>query len=267
MREEMINLTLWQLGAAYVFILILLAIVRWRKIPREKQILIATIRMTLQLLIVGYILMLLFDNPHPLLTILIVAIMVAFSVRNISSRVRGELGKPLKRAILISMVAGSVVSLLYFNFIVIQLSPWYDPQYFIPIAGMIIGNSMTGVTLGVQTLLDGMNDQRQKVEAALMLGASPQAATKKWVNRAFDSAILPTINKMVGMGIVFLPGMMTGQILAGASPFIAVEYQIAILLGIIGAVSLTVILFVNLAYKVFFNERSQLLHNAMNGKS
>ncbi|HZH59153.1 MAG TPA: ABC transporter permease, partial [Metabacillus sp.] len=92
---------------------------------------------------------------------------------------------------------------------------------------------------------------------ALMLGATPEAATKSVVNSAFDSAILPTINNMVGMGIVFLPGMMTGQILAGIDPIIAIEYQIAILLGITGSVALTVMVFTTLGYKTFFNSKQQ----------
>ncbi|NLV47233.1 MAG: ABC transporter permease, partial [Clostridiaceae bacterium] len=79
------------------------------------------------------------------------------------------------------------------------------------------------------------------------------------LDNAFDAAILPTINSMVGMGIVFLPGMMTGQILSGISPVTAIEYQIAIMLGILGSVALTVILFIQIGYKTFFNEQDQLV--------
>ncbi|WP_158737386.1 iron export ABC transporter permease subunit FetB [Alteribacillus sp. YIM 98480] len=258
MNDNIIDLTLWQLLSAYVFIILLLIIVKLRKIPRNKEILISTLRMTFQLLIVGYILMYLFDNPHPLLTTAVVLIMVTFAIWNIYKRVRMDLNKKMKKIIAISMAAGTLSSLIYFNFVVIQFSPWYEPRYFIPIAGMIIGNSMTGITLGVQTLMENMKDQRSRVEAALMLGATPKEATRKMVNQAFDSAILPTINSMVGTGIVFLPGMMTGQILAGVNPVTAIEYQIAILLGVAGAVALTVILFVQNGYKVFFNERKQL---------
>lgn len=91
-----------------------------------------------------------------------------------------------------------------------------------------------------------------------MLGALPKVAVKDIVDNAFDAAVLPTINSMVGMGIVFLPGMMTGQILAGLSPVSAIKYQIAIMLGILGSVSLTVIVFINFGYKTFFNKDSQL---------
>lgn len=99
--------------------------------------------------------------------------------------------------------------------IVVRINPWYNPQYFIPIAGMMVGNSLTGLSLGVKSLLEGMTTQKNLVEEALTLGATPQMATKNIINSTFDAAIMPTINSMLGMGIIFLPGMMTGQILSG----------------------------------------------------
>src|SRR5699024_355030 len=141
----------------------------------------------------------------------------------------------------------------------LQLDPWYEPQYFIPISGMIIGKTMTGVSLGVNNLLTGLKERKEKIEGALMLGASPKMATRSIINQAFDEAMLPTINAMVGMGIVFLPGMMTGQIIAGQSPITAVKYQLSVMLGVAGTVSITVLIFLHLAYKIFFNERQQFL--------
>lgn len=254
-----INLQWWQLSSAYVFVIILLFIVRSRGISREKEILISTIRMTLQLILVGYILVYLFDNINPFLTILVIAIMEVFAIYNIFKRSKKPISSQLKKIVAISMIFGTLSSLFYFLFVVINISPWYDPRYFIPIAGMLIGNSMTGISLGVTRLVDGMHSQRHLIESALMLGATPKTAAKEIVDNAFDSAILPTMNSMVGMGIVFLPGMMTGQILSGTSPVTAIEYQIAIMLGILGSVALTVILFVNMGYKTFFNEESQLI--------
>src|SRR5699024_7511098 len=87
----------------------------------------------------------------------------------------------------------------------------------------------------------------------------PKTASKSIINQAFDEAMLPTINSMVGMGIVFLPGMMTGQIIAGQSPLVAIKYQISVMLGVLGTVSITVLIFLHLAYKVFFNEKDQFL--------
>ncbi|MGD6964835.1 ABC transporter permease [Rossellomorea vietnamensis] len=258
MNEGLIDIELTRLIAAYIFVLVLILIVKVRKISREKQIAIATMRMTIQLILAGYILTYIFDNPHPLLTIMIIMIMEIFAIRNVFKQVREKLSKQMKSIITVSMLSGSLASLLYFNLIVIHFSPWYDPRYFIPIAGMIIGNSMTGITLGVKTLIQGFSASRARIEGALMLGAEPREAAKPYVDNAFDSAVLPTINNMLGMGIVFLPGMMTGQILSGISPLLAIEYQIAILLGILGSVSLTVIIFLLLGYRTFFTKDSRL---------
>lgn len=257
--EGVIDLSILQMAAAYIFIVILLFIVKSRGISREKEILISTTRMTVQLILTGYVLVYLFNNTHPLYTITVIISMEIFAIYNIYKRSKTKLSKPLKKIIAIAMLFGTLSSLLYFLLVVVHITPWYNPRYFIPIAGMIIGNSMTGITLGVTRLTDGINTQKHLVEAALMLGATPKLSTKAIVDNAFDSAILPTINSMVGMGIVFLPGMMTGQILSGTAPTTAIEYQIAIMLGILGSVALTVILFVTLGYKTFFNEESQLV--------
>lgn len=257
--DTIINLQIWQLIAAYIFVLILMIIVKLKGIPREKEILIASIRMTLQLVLTGYLLVYVFNSPSPFYTTLILIAMESFSIYNIIKRTKLKLSFKLKQIISLSMVVGTVSCLLYFLFIVVQITPWYNPQYFIPIAGMLIGNSMTGISLGVNRLVDGMYTKKSMVEGALMLGATPKDASKHIVNDAFDSAILPTINSMIGMGIVFLPGMMTGQILSGISPITAIAYQIAIMLGILGSVSLTVMLFVQLGYKTFFNNQSQLI--------
>lgn len=251
------DIEFWRLCAGYLFILLLIGFVKWRGLKREKRIIVSTARMTIQLVLVGYILTYIFEEPNPYLISLIVLLMLTFAIFNTFKQVAKPLKKKLKQIIAISMVSGSLVTLVYFNFVVIHFQPWYEPQYLIPIAGMIIGNSMTGITLGVKNLLDGIHREKQLIEGALMLGASPEVATKSVVNSAFDSAILPTINNMVGMGIVFLPGMMTGQILAGISPLIAIEYQIAILLGITGSVALTIMIFTHYGYKTFFNERNQ----------
>jgi putative ABC transport system permease protein len=256
--EKIIDLTLIQLASAYIFVVILLVIVKIKGIAREKEILIGSIRMTLQLILVGYLLSYVFENSNPFYTLFIIAVMEVFAVFNIYKRVKKELSLKLKKVIAFSIVVGTLVGQFYFVLVVLRISPWFEPRYFIPIAGMMIGNSMTGISLGVERLLDGFISKKNLVESALMLGATPQAASRDIVNSSFDAAILPTINSMVGMGIVFLPGMMTGQILSGISPLIAVEYQIAIMLGIVGCVSLTVFVFVQMAYKTFFNKYCQL---------
>ena len=112
-----------------------------------------------------------------------------------------------------------------------------------------------------------MQSRRTMIENSLMLGATPAAATHEVVNDAFDSAILPTMNNMLTMGIVSLPGMMTGQILSGTFPITAIKYQIGIMLAILGCTALTVVLFVTLGYKTFFTKHATLIEEIHHNES
>lgn len=257
--DGIIDLSLWQVALAYTFVILVFVIIKKRGIKREKDILISSIRMTIQLIFAGYVLGIIFDKPNPLITILIIALMESFAIFTIYRKFEGSLSDRLKKIIALAMSCGTVSCLLFFLLVVVQIKPWYNPQYFIPIAGMVIGNSMTGISLGVKSLLEGMTTQKNLVEEALVLGATPRMATKSIIDSTFDAAIMPTFNSMIGMGIVFLPGMMTGQILSGTSPTTAVAYQISIMFGILGSVSLTVILMLHFGYQSFFNEDDQLL--------
>lgn len=260
--ENVIELQVGQVAIAYIFVLILLVIIKVKNLNREKELIVSSLRMTIQLVITGYVLIYVFDNSSYIYTIGIIILMECFAIYNIFKQVNLELSNNLKRIIAFSIVVGTLIPLVFFSALVIKVSPWYDPRYIIPITGMIIGNSMTGVSLGVVRLVSDMNSKRGLIETALMLGATPKVASREIVDNAFDSAILPTINSMVGIGIVFLPGMMTGQILSGTSPITAIEYQIVIMLAILGGVSLTTILLVQLGYKTFFNSESQLIYNS-----
>ena len=248
-----------QIAGAYLFIVVVLLIVKNRGIQREGTIVLASVRMTLQLILTGYVLVYIFNSPSPLFTVAIISAMEAFAVYTVYKKFKGQLSSRLKRVIALSLPTGTLACLLYFLFVVIRIDPWYNPQYFIPLAGMLVGNSMTGVSLGVKSLVEGMQTNRHYVEEALVLGATPQMATREIINRTFDAAIMPTLNSMLGMGIVFLPGMMTGQILSGTVPTTAIAYQMAIMLGILGAVSISVIMMLLLGYRTFFNAEDQLI--------
>lgn len=253
-----INLSIVQLLYAYFFILLVLGLVRYKGINRERDILISCLRMTIQLSLVGYILIYIFDNPSPFITLVIILVMEIFSIYTIIKRLKHKVSREFKNIIIISVLLGTTTCLFYFLFIVIRIKPWYDPQYFIPISGMLLGNSMTAIALGANNLLEQMNSKRDFIEGALILGATPKEASKEIVGSSFDSALTPTINSMLGMGIVFLPGMMTGQILSGTSPVTAISYQIAVMLGILGSVSLSSFIIIEFGYRTFFNDKAQL---------
>ncbi len=256
--DNIIDISLMQIFTAFIFVLILLIIVKREHIGGEWEIILANIRMTVQLILVGYLLTYIFANPNLVFTVIILLLMQGFAIQNIYGRINKRISTDLKKIVAIAMFTGTTITILYFVLIVINLKPWFQPQYFIPLAGMLIGNSMTGISLGIEGLINGIKDNQAMIENALMLGGKPELITKDITGRAFYQAILPTINSMMGMGIVFLPGMMTGQILAGAAPLTAIKYQIVIMLGILGSVTLTVYIMIKWGAKTFFNERSQI---------
>ncbi len=255
---NIVEIELWRLLAGYLF-LVLLLLITWRLgVKREKEIVLATIRMTLQLILMGYILVAVFQANHLFISLGIFALMEVFAIYNIYQRIKVKVNARLRRVIAGSMLLGTAIPILFFLVVVINVNPWYEARYFIPITGMIIGNSMTGIALGAERMINSMKAGREWVEGALMLGATPYHASKTIISDAFNAAIMPSINSMVGMGIVFLPGMMVGQILSGVSPLVAIDYQIAIMLGIVGSVSLTIFMLLQFGYKTFFNQYSQL---------
>ncbi|SDD96261.1 ABC transporter permease [Sporomusa acidovorans] len=258
MNNSIMDLSIIQLLIAYIFILVILVIFKTRGIKRERQIIIAAVRMTLQLTIMGYVLMFVFENASWWFTFIMIAIMVAFAIYNVVKRVKITMSTELQRMIAVSMVCGSLATAAFFIIVVLQVQPWFNPQYVIPISGMIVGNCMTGVALGANKLCSAIEEKRVVIESSLMLGAAPAQAVREILNDAFDSALLPTMNNMLTMGIVSIPGMMTGQILSGTFPLTAIKYQIGIMLAILGGTALTTILFVMLGYKTFFTKDNRL---------
>lgn len=257
--RSVLDLGAGQVILAYIFVIVALAFVRYRGISREKEILVSSLRMTVQLVLAGYVLVYVFAHPSPFITAAIIMMMEVFAIYTVFKKFSGQLTPRLRRVVVLAMSTGTLSCLLYFLLVVVRISPWYDPQYFVPIAGMIVGNSMTGISLGIKSMLEGMIIQKNIVEEALILGATPPAAMGAIVNSSFDAALMPTVNSMVGMGIVFLPGMMTGQILSGTSPTTAIAYQIAIMLGIFGAVALSGMILLQLGSRTFFNQEAQLI--------
>ena len=135
----------------------------------------------------------------------------------------------------------------------------FDPQYTIPLSGMIIGNAMTGVTLGLKSFHEQLTARKNQVDTLLNLGVAPQLILTPFAASALETALLPTLNSMLGMGIVSLPGMMTGQILSGTLPTTAILYQIAIMITICTVVCLTTFSSLFLGCKTLYNKRGQIM--------
>jgi putative ABC transport system permease protein len=252
-----VSLSFFQFSLIYLLLIIVLLMMKKSKVNQTKLLLVASLRMSVQLVIVGYVLQYIFSNPKPIFTVIFLVLMIAFSIhRVIKSRI--DLNHNFKIAIGASLTFSGLFVLIFFVTIVVNKSI-FNPQYTIPLAGMIIGNSMTGVNIAIKTFMDTISKEKNKINTLLNLGVEPKDILKPFANNALETALIPTLNSMLGMGIIFLPGMMTGQILSGTLPTTAIMYQIAIMIAICTSVCITVFLSLNLGYKSLYNNRKQFL--------
>jgi putative ABC transport system permease protein len=237
-----IVLSPWDLVLASVFILINAGLSLALRLGLERQLLIAAVRMILQLLLVGLVLKVVFAAASLWLTALVAAVMIGFAGREIRARQerrhKGLWGYGLGAAAM--TFSGTLVTVFALT-TQIQPAPWWSPQYALPLFGMILGNTMTGVSLGLDSLHSLVERERRAIEAQLLLGETSLTALLPPLRRALRSGFTPIINSMAATGVVALPGMMTGQILSGADPQEAVKYQLLIMFLIGGATGLGVL--------------------------
>jgi putative ABC transport system permease protein len=224
-----------------------------------RQIVVAAVRMVVQLTLIGLVLKALFAMVSPLWTALAALVMVLFAGREAAARqtrrFAGLWTHGLGTASM--LVAGTLVTLLALT-TQLQPDPWYNPRYALPILGMVLGNTMNGVSLGLDRLLATAARERAAVEARLALGHDRHSALLPLVREACRAGLMPIVNAMSATGIVALPGMMTGQILAGVDPVDAVKYQILIMFLLAGATAIGVLIAVFAAAARLTDHRHRL---------
>ena len=257
MVQEVVELQIGQFALIYLLLLIVLFVMRKCRIHQTKLLFVASIRMTVQLVLAGLILTYIFEYPHPIFTVLYFVVMTGFAIHRVLSKNKG-LNRRFQWAIACSLTVSGLFVLVFFIVVVVGESI-FNPQYVIPIGGMIMGNAMTGMTLGIKTFQESFQGQRSKIEALLNFGVSPKKILLPHVNQSLETALLPTLNSMVGMGIVSLPGMMTGQILSGTLPMTSIFYQIAIMIAMCTVVCVSVFGALYFGYQSLYNEKNQIL--------
>ncbi len=230
------------LAFAAIFLLLNAALSLALRLGLERQLLFNAVRMVVQLLMLGLVLKTVFALSSPLVTALIAVVMIAFAAREIRARQNRRLiglwGYGIGAGAM--MTAGTIVTVFALT-LQIQPEPWWSPRYALPLFGMILGNTMTGVSLGLDTLHTTLHREKRAVEAQLMLGRTRFEAVLPVAQLAMRSGFMPIINSMAATGVVSIPGMMTGQILSGVDPNEAVKYQLLITMLIGGATGLGVI--------------------------
>jgi putative ABC transport system permease protein len=256
-NSGVIDLSLWQLGLALLLVAAVMAVSIRQALGLEGDLALGALRTVVQLYGVGLILAAVFAAARWYWVVLILLAMTGVATHAAVSR----LTKPLPGAYSIAAAALTVstaATLAYVIFVVVQVQPWYAPQYIIPIAGMILGNSMTSAALAGERLQGELNARAAEVETRLVLGFSGREAVQPLVRSALRAAMIPAVNGMMTVGLVQLPGMMTGQILAGSSPLVAIRYQIVVMFMIAAATAVGSLIFVRLAARCYLTPAHQL---------
>ncbi|AJK86275.1 MULTISPECIES: ABC transporter permease [Lysinibacillus] len=247
-------MTYTSLSLTLIFVCIPLLLSKTLKLGLEKDTLIATLRSIVQLLSVGYILKFVFDANSYVYIFLMVALMILVATFN--ARKKGEGIKGITWKIALTLVMIEIITqgvLLGFNIVPATA------QYIIPISGMLIGNSMVLSILFLNRFTAEITSHKDQMELILSLGGTPKQAVHRQLINAVKASMIPTIESQKTIGLVQLPGMMSGQIIGGADPIQAVQFQLLIIFALLTTATLSSIMIGFLSYPALFNERMQIL--------
>lgn len=251
------DLSLSGLVVAYLLMLFPLAIILWLRVPMMKPLAWALLRMTLQLMLVGIYLRFLFTLDHAAVNLAWLLIMVGVADASVLSG-SGLRLRHMGGGLFIAITVGTLVPVLVFTGGILRLPRLLEAQYLIPIAGMVLGNCLRADIVGLRAFYGAMRKNRNACRQCLAQGATLHEMVRPWFRDALDAALAPTVATMATIGLVSLPGMMTGVILAGADPFTAIKYQLAIMIAIFAGTALTVFLAIWLTLRRGFDAYGNL---------
>lgn len=244
---DYIQLTPWDLALATLLIGVPAIISIALKLGLEKNLALASVRTIVQLALLGLVLEWVFSADRWFYVLPMLAVMLFFAARAGIKRSSRRFPGAFIAAFGALTLATSVTTFSVTE-IILDVDRWYEPQYIIPLMGMLLGNGLTGISLGLDRMLSDITAQRRTVEARLALGSTLWQATLPWLRQGLRNGMIPIINAMMIVGLVSLPGMMTGQILAGVDPAHAVAYQILIMFMIAAATAMGVIILCLIAF-------------------
>ncbi|WP_050476193.1 ABC transporter permease [Herbaspirillum rhizosphaerae] len=225
----------------------------------HKPVLLAAARMVVQLLLVGLLLRYVLESKSPLLTTLVIVAMILAAAREVAVRPKWRLKGWQSYGISTAMVsATSIATVLLALLTAIRPSPWYDAHYAVPLMGIVLGSVLNSASLGLDIFFSGVIASRNVVEGRLALGATRYEALAPYMRNAIRSGLIPVINQMSAAGIITLPGIMSGQILAGVDAVDAAKYQILLMFILAGGSGLAATGSVYLAAKAVTDERHRL---------
>lgn len=255
----MLILSWWDLALAALLVVSLALVSLLMQLGISRRLLLGALRSGLQLLLLGWVLKLLFAQTHPGWVALMASFMLLAAGYEVQQRqkrrFKGWWGFFMGLG---AMFSSSFMVALFSLLLLIQATPWFHPQYAIPLLGMLLGNTMNGVALGLNHLSQNAWQQRAVIEARLALGESASETIADIRRESIRTGLIPIMNAMAAAGIISLPGMMTGQILAGAPPWEAVKYQILIMFLIASGTGFGTMTAVSLGARRLFDDRERL---------
>lgn len=256
---KLVELSAWDLGLAATLVIMIALLSMRLRLGVHGQLLVAALRTTVQLLLIGLVLKALFTHVHIGWIGLITLVMLLMAGREVMARQKYRLHDWWGFGVgtMAMFVSSFSVTLLAVT-VMIQVEPWYTPQYIVPLLGMLLGNTMNGISLGMDRLNQSAWQQRAIIEAKLMQGMTASEAIREIRHDSIRTGMMPMINAMAAAGVVSLPGMMTGQILAGSPPMEAVKYQILVMFLITSGTGFGTLSAVWFGSKRLFDERQRL---------
>ena len=256
--QDVIDISWWQLLLFSTLLVLPIGINYWLKLGLGKEAFIGIVRMVVQLFLVGLYLEYLFTLNSLWINVLWLFTMIIVGASSIIEK--SKLPKNLLLApVAVSLSVTCVPVVIFICFFIIKPTPILNAQYLIPIAGMLLGNSLSSNIVALQNLFGAFETQKSEYEAAIALGAAPTYAAAPFIRNAIQKAMSPIMASMATTGLVTLPGMMTGQILGGASPMIAIKYQLMIMLAIFVMMSCSLALSLHLALKTSLTKEGRVL--------
>ncbi len=265
---SVVPLSTLDLGIASMLVVALAALSVRIQLGIARQLLVAGFRTAAQLFLIGLVLSSLFANAHLGWVLLMAGIMLAIAGYEVMRRQQRSFGGWWGYGLgTVSMFVSAFAITVFVLLVIIGNHPWYAPQYAIPLLGMILGNTMTGVALTLDRLTRNAWEQRNVIEARLILGDSWSIAIGGILRDSIRVGLTPTINAMAAAGVVSLPGMMTGQILGGTPPIEAVKYQILIMFMITGGTGFASMAAAWWGARRLFDERQRLRLDRLHGEA
>jgi len=256
--QQVIDISWWQLSAFSLILIIPLSINWFFKLGLSRDTAFAIFRMVAQLILVGVYLQLLFELNSLVVNLIWLGLMIAIGASAIVTGAKISYRR-YYLPVLLGVVCGLIPLLLILLIGLIEPSPYYNAQYLIPLAGMLLGNSLSGNINALQHLFNALEQQREQYESYLALGATPVQATQEFVRSAMRQSLTPILATMGTTGLVTLPGMMTGQILSGVNPMIAIKYQLIIMLAIFAMLTASIAGSLTLSVRYGFSRAGRLL--------